>query len=1150
MVQIMKTWHVLFIAIIGIGFSCTSKQENRVRDTPTSIDTLAPPQVTVLADLPDSLQPKMVYVDKMPAPEVVAVSNEATVMNTTGGKFNFTNFNTDNGLASDDILCLMVDKTGNLWFGTTNGVSKYDGKSFANFTTDQGLINNGVLAITEDSSGNLWFATNVGVSKYDGKAFSNFTTDQGLANNDVWDIEVDKAGNLWFATGGGVSKYDGKSFTHLTTANGLLSNRVSSIIEDRAGNLWFATGGGVSKYDGKSFTHLSTANGLLSNRVWSIMEDRAGNLWFGTTAGLSKYDGNTFTNFTTAHGLPGNNVWRVFEDRTGNLWFGTLSNGVSKYDGKSFTNFTTEQGLVNNQVMSIAEDEKGNIWFSTLGDGVCRYDGEAFIIFTTEQGLANSVVHSITEDKTGNLWFGTSGNGVSKYDGKSLPAGQAGFTNFTTAQGLVHNAINGITEDKDGNLWFGTQEGLSKYNGKSITNLTTAQGLPDNFIKGITEDKDGNLWIYTSKGLSKYNGKSFTNFTTAQGLAHNFILGVTEDKDGNLWFGTQEGLSKYNGKSITNFTTAQGLPHNRVLSITEDKTGNLWLGTPEGLSVMRTGSKQLIQNFTIVDGLPDKYVHKVFQMPDGKMGVATKSGIIFFKVSEDFSTLTDIELFDANADYPVKNLNGSTNSVYLDSKGTIWAGTRSEKRGLVRFDYAALRKHTAPPTLVIQSIKVKDEPINWYHLLTQGERNTKEDSATALLQEYLAYGKTLSTTESDSILKRFGNIRFDGISRFNPLPENLVLPYKHNQVGFEFVAIETDRPQLVKYQYMLEGYDKKWSAVTSKSYANFGNISEGKYTFKVKAQGSNGVWSEPITYAFKVLPPWYRSWWAYMLYIVLFASGIFLFIRWRTKALQKEKIQLEEKVTLRTTELNQSLEHLKATQAQLIQSEKMASLGELTAGIAHEIQNPLNFVNNFSEVSNELMDEMNEELDKGDIEEAKAISADIKQNLEKITHHGKRADAIVKGMLAHSRSSSGEKIPTDINALADEYLRLSYHGLRARDKTFNADFKTDFDPNLPKVNVVPQDIGRVLLNLINNAFQATNELSKAHDSYRGEPLEGFKPLVTVTTKLWEGSPLSLSRDLGRAGGSERKWVLNLHLRQRPRHTLLHQRQNIPTFFHY
>ena len=184
---------------------------------------------------------------------------------------------------------------------------------------------------------------------------------------------------------------------------------------------------------------------------------------------------------------------------------------------------------------------------------------------------------------------------------------------------------------------------------------------------------------------------------------------------------------------------------------------------------------------------------------------------------------------------------------------------------------------------------------------------------------------------------------------------------------------------------------------------------------------------------------------------------------------------------------------LKSTQAQLIQSEKMASLGELTAGIAHEIQNPLNFVNNFSEVSSELLVEMNEELDKGEINEAKLIAGDIKQNLEKINHHGKRASGIVKGMLEHSRTGSGERQLTDINALADEYLRLAYHGLRAKDKSFNAEFIAEFDPLLPKINVVAQDIGRVLLNLINNAFYSVSEKSK-----KGIP--EYKPLVIVHTK--------------------------------------------------
>lgn len=235
-----------------------------------------------------------------------------------------------------------------------------------------------------------------------------------------------------------------------------------------------------------------------------------------------------------------------------------------------------------------------------------------------------------------------------------------------------------------------------------------------------------------------------------------------------------------------------------------------------------------------------------------------------------------------------------------------------------------------------------------------------------------------------------------------------------------------------------------------------------------------------------------------------------------TLSIEKQQIlyaqneTLEQLVTRRTTELQHSLDNLKSTQSQLIQSEKMASLGELTAGIAHEIQNPLNFVNNFSEVSNELIDEMKEELEKGEVEEAKVIAADIKQNLEKINHHGKRADAIVKGMLQHSRTSSGQKEPTDINKLTDEYLRLAYHGLRAKDKTFNATMKTDFDENLPKINIVPQDIGRVILNLITNAFYACAERSRsAVNEKKKSFFENYDPTVWVMTKK-EGNHILIS----------------------------------------
>ncbi|MEO8766349.1 MAG: ATP-binding protein [Ginsengibacter sp.] len=226
-----------------------------------------------------------------------------------------------------------------------------------------------------------------------------------------------------------------------------------------------------------------------------------------------------------------------------------------------------------------------------------------------------------------------------------------------------------------------------------------------------------------------------------------------------------------------------------------------------------------------------------------------------------------------------------------------------------------------------------------------------------------------------------------------------------------------------------------------------------------------------------------------------------------------KKDELEKIVAERTSELRQqkeqveaTLTELKSTQTQLIQAEKMASLGELTAGIAHEIQNPLNFVNNFSDVNVELIDEMKNELNAGNNNAAVAIAENIKENQQKITHHGRRADAIVKGMLQHSRKSTGQKELTEINVLADEYLRLSYHGLRAKDKTFNATMKVDFDENIEKINLVPQDIGRVFLNLFTNAFYAVNEKRKDLQSPGNDSVSasgeqaGYEPTVVITTK--------------------------------------------------
>jgi signal transduction histidine kinase len=442
-----------------------------------------------------------------------------------------------------------------------------------------------------------------------------------------------------------------------------------------------------------------------------------------------------------------------------------------------------------------------------------------------------------------------------------------------------------------------------------------------------------------------------------------------------------------------------------------------------------------------------------------------------------------------------------TSRLCLTPGGVILVGT-SEK--VVRFDPTRIQKDLSPPKVFIQNIRINNEAICWNDFMP-GKKKVYSSITANVTEEVLVFGRSLMEEERDKMQKKFRSVKFDSISSDYPVPVNLVLPFDHNKISLDFAAIEPAKPNLVRYQYMLDGYDKEWNPVTAMTSASFGNIHEGDYRFKLKAQSPDGIWSEPAIYTFKVLPPWHRTWWAYLIYALVLIAAIWrIHLYQKKRVIQKEREKAQRKELAQAKEIEKAYHELKTTQQQLIHSEKMASLGELTAGIAHEIQNPLNFVNNFSEVNKEMIAEMKEEINRGNYEEVKSIANDIEENEEKINHHGKRADAIVKGMLQHSRTSTGQKELTDINALCDEYLRLAYHGLRAKDprdsanKNFNAvpiaiGIKTDFDPLVGKINIVTQDIGRVMLNLINNAFYAVNERQKTEGV-------GYGPTVTVQTK--------------------------------------------------
>jgi ligand-binding sensor domain-containing protein/signal transduction histidine kinase len=1091
------------------------------------------PIKTIIPEKKVTLQPPLIYknkseivtlLDTCPKPVVIALPQKPggsySIKTSNGDKaihllppvtkaagfyVAMQHYGVEDGLPLNDVPVSYCDKDGNVWFGTYGGgVSRYDGKSFTNLSLAYGLEDDQLFSIYQDKNGNMWFGTWDGIVKYDGKSFRLYSDAMGMPARQFRCTVQDKNGNMWFGTGDGLWKYNDKSIKNFSVKDGLPGDNINCMLRAKDGNMWLGTDTGLSRYDGNFFKNYTIIQGLADNRVKSLIQDKDGYIWVGTNNGISEFDGDTFKNFTTAQGLVNNHVTSLLKDKNNHLWIGTDS-GASEYDGHSFKNYTVSNGLSSNLISSMVEDKNENIWFTSAHDGVCRYSGNAFISYNKAEGLSDDRVNAVCQQSNGMLWYGTDRKGAIRFDGKS-------FTSFNREQGMPDYCVNCIYEDKSKNIWFGTFSGVSCFNGKSFTNYTTRQGLGANTVWSITQDKTGNMWFATYGGsVSKLSSdkKTITNYVAPDTLATTNVNIVFTDSKGNIWFGYNSGggASVYDGNIFKNYQEKQGLTGSlSVSNIFEDKNKNIWFAVVSG--VCRYDGKSFM-NFTTDDGLPDELVISAAEDKNGMLWFGSRlgfSGLKFkaakegetgmnsdIKISNDVlrSDYTPVfENYNFKNGYPVRNI-AYFHSMYVDTSNILWAGTGDK---LIRFDHNAIHKNLNPPYVIIENIKLHNERIPWYDLISQKEKPDSSIQPANIIEEVNLFGKPLKEEQRNTMKKNYCIVKFDSITPYYYVPVNLVLPYNDNDITFDFAAIETARPNMVRYQYMLEGYDRDWSPVTDKASATFGNMHEGDYTFKLKAKSADEVWSSPVIYTFKILPPLYRSWWAYTIYIIAFITAIWSFIRWRISVLKREKILLEKKVYQRTEQLKNSLEELKSTQAQLIQSEKMASLGELTAGIAHEIQNPLNFVNNFSEINKELVDELQAELKSGNVDEAMVISNDIKENEGKINQHGKRADSIVKGMLQHTKTGSGKKELTDINKLGDEYLKLAYHGFRAKEKSFNAALITNYDESVGSIKIVAQDVARVLLNIYNNAFYAVNEKAKQ------ELLLNYEPAITVTTK--------------------------------------------------
>jgi len=981
--------------------------------------------------------------------------------------------------------CFLTDANGRLWIGTDKGICRYDGVNLEFYgyehgisepnlwslcedndhriwmgsvngrifilDRDAGLIHElldtfprgSTYSIAKDAAGQLWINRNgAGLIVVDtkNKIVRGFTEKQGLAGDLTITLLVDRADHIWIASNKGVTYLDPASriIKRLTTQQGLIANNTLMITEDAYGNMIIGGTGGVNILNSEKnrITQVGKSQGLAGNFVLGALRTRDDRIWVGVPGNLYTLDLAAGTLEKYLLDASGNIPFNLWEDLQGQLWVGYTNGGgyiINRSHGRP-TNLTKGDGLNSVSIWAIQEARDGTIWLGST-DGIDIYDPAERTLrhIGMDQGLTNSYAGVLMEDSRGRIWTGGGGAGLSIINPMS---------GTIYSQGNV--IVTRIAEDHLHNIWIGTGNGsVFVYNDekKSCKRIKNLEAWKGNRMSALIEDRNNKIWLSDgTQGLMMVDTENNTmqSFTTSQGALSNVVYCTMEAKDGSIWIGTSRGVDQISPdrKTVLSFTIDQGLANNEVWTL-NDRNGVIYAGTTKGFSMMKADveAKWTITNFGKPQGLAEVDVNN-------HSGMVTGSG-------EFWACINNTTLLVM--DEPTQDTLRST---------TFITDVQLLGNSIVRKDLQAMKK----------GIAGIDSLWNTNLSLYSPKSEALAEFAPKLLFSY------------------------DSVDHQYFLPVSPQLESSQNYVAFSYAGMDYSDPDKVRYRYMLEGIDKAWSTISASTVSeSYRDLPPRAYTFKVCSRGANGLWSTPATYHFTILPPWWQSWWAYGGYVIFLGFlGYRVHLFQRAATVRKERERTRERELAQAKEIEKAYNDLKATQTQLIQSEKMASLGELTAGIAHEIQNPLNFVNNFSEINKELLQEMKDELDKGQLDEAKKVAGSIIDNEEKIIFHGKRADSIVKGMLQHSRASSGLKEPTDINALADEYLRLAFHGLRAQDKSFNASMKTDFDPSLGKVNVVPQDMGRAILNLITNAFHAVSDKKK-------ETSNGYDPTVTVST---------------------------------------------------